>query len=251
MLMEKLSPALGSSLYHQVYHIIRSGILSGRHARGSYLASETRLATEFKVSRATIRSALQALREEGLVERQHGRGTLVVHARKEPEAAQPRRHGIPLSLSAVELREFEIVKPAADVAALLDISTDENIIRYVRVRLRDDVPVRVITSFVPLAVAPRFSRNDVEATQTFVDALKRSGVSCHSIDYSCGALLADHGIASVLRLKVGAPVIDVLRTLRDDRLTPIAIQQVYIPPELDRIRIVVNFDGEGPIAWSE
>ena len=62
------SPYSGTILAH-----LREEIVSGRLARGASLV-ERRLATEFGVSRGPVRSALQVLEAEGLVEtRPNGR----------------------------------------------------------------------------------------------------------------------------------------------------------------------------------
>jgi GntR family transcriptional regulator len=56
---------------------LRSSILDGRRSAGERLPSEPDLAREFGVSRATLRDALRALEDEGLVRRVHGSGTYV------------------------------------------------------------------------------------------------------------------------------------------------------------------------------
>jgi GntR family transcriptional regulator len=56
---------------------LRSSILDGRRAAGERLPSEPDLARELGVSRSTLRDALRALEDEGLVRRVHGSGTYV------------------------------------------------------------------------------------------------------------------------------------------------------------------------------
>src|SRR5918912_3900410 len=64
-------------LYVQVAERI-SGLIAGEGLDpGTALPSEAELQQRFRVSRATIRQALQRLELEGLVERQQGRGTFV------------------------------------------------------------------------------------------------------------------------------------------------------------------------------
>ncbi len=61
-----------------VAHELLVLILSGRFAAGERLPPERRLATEFGVSRPTIRQALGVLASHGLVESRIGSGTFVV-----------------------------------------------------------------------------------------------------------------------------------------------------------------------------
>ena len=66
-----------SPLYAQVRQLLRRRIEDGFWAPGVVLPSEFGLADELGVSQGTVRKALDALTEEGLVVRRQGRGTFV------------------------------------------------------------------------------------------------------------------------------------------------------------------------------
>lgn len=57
---------------------LRFGILNGPYTVGSYLPSENELCHKYDVSRTTIRDAISGLVEQGFVERQQGKGVLVI-----------------------------------------------------------------------------------------------------------------------------------------------------------------------------
>ncbi|MFF2374172.1 GntR family transcriptional regulator [Streptomyces xiamenensis] len=65
------------ALYQQVAAEIRSGITSGEYQPGSLLPSEAQLMTRYKVSRPTVRKAIDRLRAEGLIDVIHGKGSYV------------------------------------------------------------------------------------------------------------------------------------------------------------------------------
>ncbi|MET9645579.1 GntR family transcriptional regulator [Streptomyces syringium] len=65
------------ALYQQVAAAIRDAILSGEFAPGAPLPSEAQLIERYQVSRPTVRNAVAALRAEGLVNVQHGKGSFV------------------------------------------------------------------------------------------------------------------------------------------------------------------------------
>jgi DNA-binding GntR family transcriptional regulator len=65
-------------LYTQVVTIIRMQIDYGELRPGERLRSETELALDFQVSRATIRQALDELGRDGLIRRVVGRGTFIL-----------------------------------------------------------------------------------------------------------------------------------------------------------------------------
>ena len=74
------------SLSQQIEQILIDRIQSGKYSPDSQLPAEVDLAAEFKVSRATIRSALNTLSTLGLVLRRHGAGTFIT---KLPRISNP------------------------------------------------------------------------------------------------------------------------------------------------------------------
>jgi GntR family transcriptional regulator len=61
----------------QVNHLLRQRLRAGEYPAGGRLPSESELAQELGVSRATVRSALATMAAEGLVIRRQGDGTFV------------------------------------------------------------------------------------------------------------------------------------------------------------------------------
>jgi GntR family trehalose operon transcriptional repressor len=68
--------------YQMVYEEVRQGIFDGRFADGSYLPSEDELAEQYGLSRGTVRRALSQLQEEGLIQKIHGHGAMVLDPRQ-------------------------------------------------------------------------------------------------------------------------------------------------------------------------
>jgi len=64
--------------YRLIANQLRTRIANQTLPAGDFLPSEARLRTEFAVGQATIRKALDLLREEGLVVREPGVGNRVV-----------------------------------------------------------------------------------------------------------------------------------------------------------------------------
>ncbi|MDG4772702.1 GntR family transcriptional regulator [Solwaraspora sp. WMMD792] len=69
------TPHYGTPRYRRVADQLRDRITSGAIPPGALLPSEVALAKEFNVARGTIRAAINALRQDGLVTTEHGRGT--------------------------------------------------------------------------------------------------------------------------------------------------------------------------------
>jgi GntR family transcriptional repressor for pyruvate dehydrogenase complex len=66
-----------SRLYEQIVQQIEASILKGVLKPGDQLPAERDLAQQFGVSRTAVREAVKALREKGLLEALHGRGTFI------------------------------------------------------------------------------------------------------------------------------------------------------------------------------
>jgi len=65
------------SLHVQLHNLLRHLIVSGKWKNGDRLPSEPQLAEHLKISRTTVRIALQSAEVEGLIKRAVGRGTFV------------------------------------------------------------------------------------------------------------------------------------------------------------------------------
>jgi GntR family transcriptional regulator len=63
--------------YMRVADDIAARISSGELAQGTRLRAERELAEYYEVAYGTVRRAMQVLRERGLIESIHGRGTFV------------------------------------------------------------------------------------------------------------------------------------------------------------------------------
>jgi GntR family transcriptional regulator len=68
---------LSSPLYSRVEAVLAADIAGGSLPPGSQLPPEEDLIQRFKVSRTTVRKAIQNLIERGLVEVRRGKGTFV------------------------------------------------------------------------------------------------------------------------------------------------------------------------------
>ncbi len=82
-----VSPRSFISLHVQIQNQLRQLITSGQWVHGSQLPSENEFVHHLKVSRSTVRLALQRVEIEGLIQRFPGRGTFVVY-----QAAQVQAH---------------------------------------------------------------------------------------------------------------------------------------------------------------
>lgn len=63
--------------YESLYHHLKNQILNGTLKYGDKIPPENELASQFSLSRYTVRRAIELLTNEGLLEKRHGSGTFV------------------------------------------------------------------------------------------------------------------------------------------------------------------------------
>jgi GntR family transcriptional regulator len=214
----------GSPLHHQVYLTLRDSLGSGRYRPGDPLSTEETMAAEFGVSRITLRRALDTLAREGLVERRQGIGTFVGKGTTELMGLpfigikkQTERLGQTTSAQVVE---FGSVVPPRAIGEMFKLSPGEKLQRAVRIRLRDGVPIFHLTTYVANHVSHTYSRKDLERRPLF-ELIKRAGVTIASGHQIVTATLAGPPIAQRLDLKIGEPLLRIIRVLNDLDQQPI------------------------------
>jgi GntR family transcriptional regulator len=148
--------------YLRIHRELSDRITSGQWPAGRPLPSQQQLAAEFGVSVMTLRQALQLLADDGLVQTRHGAGTYVA-ARYAYDLGGLRSFAADLSAQdaavTTELLAAGTVPPPADVAARLGASGP--VLRLRRLRLSGGRPLIVQTSYLPAALAPVVSPEDL------------------------------------------------------------------------------------------
>lgn len=81
----------GWRIYTQIADRLRARIREGTYPAGSYLPSETALATEFHVARNTVRRALEVLEQENLIAAIASKGRIVLGEQRQ-ETGLDREH---------------------------------------------------------------------------------------------------------------------------------------------------------------
>lgn len=153
MRTEGLNQHSASPLYKQLTHRLRADIQGGIYPVHSRFPSELELCATYQVSRVTVRKALAALTQEGLLERHQGIGTFVCTPRIHKDlrsvnsfseacrmmGAEPGTQVISAQLTAAEEEDF----------ALLQCAPGAQVVEVVRLRLMDGVPVMLETNRFP------------------------------------------------------------------------------------------------------
>jgi len=222
--------------YRVIADDLRRRIVSGELLHGAVLPSEADLSAAHQASRVTIRRALEALREEGLVESRQGFGWLV--------AADPvtqdltRLSTIDGQLEAAGIRSerrvvsFRFRRAPRQVR---DHLGGGSVLEVVRLHLADDRPFARVTVWCPEELGASLSRDDVERSAFLVQLPVDLGGATQTI----GADAASGSDAELLDVPVGSPVLVAERVTLDRSGGPVLVSEHVFPGHLTRFVVTL------------
>src|ERR1700733_12366836 len=141
------------SLYEHVESVLAGDIADGSLSPDARLPSEDGLVERFKVSRTTVRKAIQNLIERGLVEVRRGKGTFVTQPKITQELTE--LTGFVEDMQALgrtptaRLVEKRVVAADETVAHQLALAPGRLGVRLMRVRLADGVAMSFDETYLP------------------------------------------------------------------------------------------------------
>jgi GntR family transcriptional regulator len=214
-----MAERLSEAKARQVYLVLRDRILSNAIAPGSRLPNEVDLARFHRVSRVTVRRALAELAREQLIERRRSSGTRVIYRPSSPPMTADIA-GVLASLTEMGVRttskllSFGDIPAPAPIAALLGQKPGEKVQRSVRVRAINGMPFSYLTAHVPAHIGATYTKQEL-ATQPLLTLFQRSGVKIVRATQRISAALATPEIAHALNVRVGSPLIELVRVVYD------------------------------------
>lgn len=231
-------------LYHRVYLLLLQGISDHSFPPDRPMPGELELAATLGVSRITLRAALKRLEEEGLVQRQQGRGTFPSPGRLASLGAMPGlRNQVSLALrTGVEVLEHRMVPAGPVVAAALEVPAGTEVLRIVRVRGDAQSPVSYSVCHVPAGLAALLPRRKIRSLPMST-VLASSGLVLDRTRERISACLAEPGVAACLGVEVGAPLLAMVRVVAaaDGRV----VEHLRVLYRVDRYEYALDYGGAG------
>jgi len=207
-------PLQAQPLYLQVEATIKEMIEGVVYSPGEQIPSERELSEQLGVSRMTVRRAIENLIRHGLLERRSTNGTYV----RQPQVLRRVGKDFALGLTQLLIMEgvtpgsrllsFQVIRAPLKIAEKLQLRLGEPVIVLRRVRLANDIPFCIETSYLPADMLPGLSAEDFANNASLYDILQRRyGVSLVKNDETLKLSFATPEEAELLDLKVGAPVL--------------------------------------------
>ncbi|MBI5260415.1 MAG: phosphonate metabolism transcriptional regulator PhnF [Bradyrhizobium sp.] len=232
----------GVALWRQVADSIERGIADGKFPAGERLPGETEIAEIYRVNRHTVRRALAALAERGLVRAERGSGTYVEAQRLAYPLRARTRFSEIVGAGGREPRgqliEATEAVASRELARELGLKTGAPLIRIEALRLADRTPICVSTSWLSAERFPDAGRV-FAATRSMTKLIKHYGIR----DYRRGstritAVIVDATDAARLDLALGRPILVVDATDVDPDGTPLVAMRSRFAAE--RVEFLVE-----------
>ena len=234
--------AAGVSLWRRIADELEQSIASGQFVAGGRLPGEIELAEAFGVNRHTVRRAIAALAERGLVRAERGSGTYV----EPPRIAYPIRARTRFSEivgaagRAVSGRLMaSAIEPAeGDIARRLRLRPGTAVVRLELLRHADRIPLCAATSWLP---ADRFpgAAKIYAASNSITRLLAHFGVRDYARKSTqVTAAIADAAAAGNLKVALGRPILVVESTDIDGAGIPVITTRARFPA--DRLTLTIE-----------
>lgn len=232
----------GESIYCQISRSLGEEIKS-HYKAGEFLPSEQELAKRFSVNRHTLRRAIDELANIGLVERCHGKGTMILEPPFDYSIEQNSRFTESLE-SKGKITDSKVIRkliaPAqAGVARRLKVNEGTPVIWIDTLRKVDNVPFCLISHFIPRSNFEEVENNyDDGSLHKFIrESLKINLRRTESLITSVLPLGDD---ALHLNMSQHIPVLRV-KSLNVNTLNNQPVEYAVTRFRSDRVQLAVNF----------
>ncbi len=223
------------ALWSAIAATLTTEIASGHYRPGDKLPTEAALAARFGVNRHTVRHALSALAERGLVHSRRGAGVFVAQRPTDyPLGRRVRFHQNVLAAGQTPSRRInraETRPSDPEEARALRLKVSEAVHVVEGVSLADGQPIAAFRSVFPAARFPGFL-DLVRESGSITRSLAASGL----VDYTRAetrltAQLADPVLAVALAVRPGAPVLRTVAVNVDPGGVPVELGTTWFAGE--------------------
>lgn len=217
--------------YYQLYEILRQKIASGEWKPGDLLPSESDLLDQYRVSRSTVRQALDMLVNSGHIYRQRGRGTFVAHPTIEQSLSriisftdEMRQRGM---TPHTEVLARALVPAPEDIAAFLRVEPGEELARLERLRMADGEPMSIEESYLVHRFCPGVLSHDYASVPLRDVLVNVYGLRWAYAKQTIRAISAPEKIAEKLSVRPKVALLYIERTSFIDQNIPVEFIRFY------------------------
>jgi GntR family transcriptional regulator len=231
-------------LYYQLEQHLRARIVGDEFTPGVPLPTEDQICDDYKVSRITVRRALDGLQRQGLIERRRGVGSFVA---EKPRGINSHLTGSlnqflaqagSLSTRCIFLGEGI---PCANVRAQLGLEQGDHATLLKTIGSLDEGPVAYLEIWFPLSIGTQLKAEDLDGHLPVVRLVEQvANVRITRAEQTIEPDMAGEDAARHLQIDANTPILHVQRVyFAGDR--PIEMANARYHP--DRYRYAIEFKG--------
>jgi GntR family transcriptional regulator len=229
--------------YKMVRNELMRDILSGAYPPGSYLPSENKLVEKYRVSRVTVRLALDLLRDADLVDGHQGKGHMVRNLKAVQDLGRLQGFGeimAPLGVTTHSkvLSAGEVEAPP-EVAQALQLERGAPVIRIERLRIAANVTMSMDVSFFPLDIGAPLLKLDLAHVDIFKLIETSLGIEIGFADIVMEVVVPHERVCRHLSLGPDEQFIRIERLSHDMQCRPIDFEYLFGRPESHQFRLRV------------
>lgn len=190
-------------IYLQLREIIRNKIDEGEYLPGTAIPSENKLAETFGINRITVRNAVDALANEGILKRVQGKGVFVVGKKDEISIEE---HGgfvddIDRNDSRISVREIQKNTREAGnkYANKFNIELEDEVIYIKHLITISDVETSIEEFFIPKNIIPTIETINTSVF-SFKDVLSFYGVDLKKMNQTLRIVKGNSKIRKLLNV---------------------------------------------------
>jgi GntR family transcriptional regulator len=212
--------------HYQLRELLRDEINTGCWEVGERLPSEREICETFELSRTTVREAMDALVNEGMLRREKGRGTFVAdpkimeHWLDLPDSFTDAMQQQGYRVDTKVLNSNIIVAPHK-VREELRLKANEHVIVLDRLRSILNEPILVVTSYLTESICPGLNHEDFTKYSLYQVLREKYQINIASAKRCMEAVAANELEANLLHIKIGAPLMMIESTAYLEDGTPV------------------------------
>ncbi len=210
-------------LHKQLYVDLRAKIQSGEWKPGDLIPAESALTRSYKMSRITVRTALDHLVNDGFIDRFAGRGSFVKASSPQARQCLTSFTNQVLSLGRTPSTKLIKLERFVHTDAQLPFTANEMIIMIERLRLIDGEPAVLMRSYLPEQLVPNLQANHFKETgqgQSLLYVLEQFyGIALDKGEETIAATCVSQQDASLLSLPEGDAIVEkscLVRNLQNE-----------------------------------
>lgn len=231
-LQSALNRGSGIPLYHQIQQRLLDQIHSGELKPGEPLPSIQRIAARMGVSQMTVRQAVRALCEVGVIYSHQGKGTFISGIKLERDF----RHVLSFTEETTsrgakpssQTLTFRIQAPSQEVKEALRLNGNDKVYCLRRVRFGDSVPMGIESSSLPVRLCPGLIEVFDPKTSLYEELAEQYGIQLMVTDEVVEVGKASAEQARLLKIAIESPVFLFTRLSYLENGTPVEhVKSVY------------------------